>query len=134
MSSKSKLFHKQCFTCCQCNHTLDYSNCMEGPNNEIYCKTCYVKEYFTGGRNKFGDFKAAPESSLDDPDSCPRCLRKVYEMERVQTSSHVYHKQCMSCHNCSRILDNQNYFDATTGDGHIYCQHCYETKFGVKGK
>ena len=37
---------------------------MEGPNNEIYCKTCYVKEYFTGGRNKFGDFKAAPESSL----------------------------------------------------------------------
>ena len=71
---------------------------------------------------------------LDDPDSCPRCLRKVYEMERVQTSSHVYHKQCMSCQNCSRILDNQNYFDATTGDGHIYCQHCYETKFGVKGK
>ena len=70
----------------------------------------------------------------DDPDSCPRCLRKVYEMERVQTSSHVYHKQCMSCQNCSRILDNQNYFDATTGDGHIYCQHCYETKFGVKGK
>jgi hypothetical protein len=28
---------------------------MEGPNSEIYCKTCYVKEYFTGGRNKFCD-------------------------------------------------------------------------------
>ena len=48
MMSKSRLFHKKCFTCCQCYHTLDYSNCMEGPNNEIYCKTCYVKEYFTG--------------------------------------------------------------------------------------
>ena len=28
---------------------------MEGPNAEIYCKTCYVREYFTGGRNKFCD-------------------------------------------------------------------------------
>ena len=134
MMSKSKLFHKQCFTCCQCKHTLDYSNCMEGPNNEIYCKTCYVKEYFTGGRNKFGDFKAAPESSMDDPESCPKCLRKVYEMERVQTSTHVYHKQCLSCQNCSKTLEIQNYFDATSKDGNIYCQHCYENKFGVRGQ
>ena len=57
MMSKSRLYHKSCFSCVSCDHTLDYSNCMEGPNNEIYCKTCYVKEYFTGGRNKFGDFK-----------------------------------------------------------------------------
>ena len=134
MMSKSRLFHKHCFTCCQCNHSLDYSSSMEGPNNEIYCKTCYVKEYFTGGRNKFGDFKAAPETSLDDPETCPRCSRKVYEMEKIQTSTHAYHKQCLSCHSCARALDTQNFFDAASKDGNIYCQHCYEDKFGVRGQ
>ena len=131
MMSKSRLFHKQCFTCSQCKHTLDYSNCMEGPNSEIYCKTCYVKEYFTGGRNKFGEFKGG-EGSLDDPDTCPKCLKKTYDMERVQTSTHAYHKQCLSCQQCSRYLDTQNYFDAR--DGNIYCKNCYENKFGVKGQ
>jgi len=55
MVTRSKWFHKQCFSCRECSHTLDYSSVMEGPNLEIYCKTCYVKEYFTGGRNKFCD-------------------------------------------------------------------------------
>jgi hypothetical protein len=83
MSTRNRLFHKQCFSCCQCNHGLDYTNCMEGPNNEIYCKTCYVKEYFTGGRNKFGDNKSGPEGMKNDPDVCPRCQRKVYDVEKI---------------------------------------------------
>ena len=39
----------------------------------------------------------------------------------------------MTCFQCSRQLDQLNYFDATNRDGHIYCQNCYEAKFGVKG-
>ena len=130
MVSKSRSFHKQCFTCCQCGHTLDYSNCMEATNNQIYCKTCYVKEYFTGGRNKFGDTKG-PEAAQDDPETCPKCLKKVYDIEKVQTSTHWYHKGCLSCSNCSRILEASNYLDAKE-DG-LFCYNCYEAKYGVKG-
>ena len=48
-------------------------------------------------------------------------------------SSQCYHKQCLNCNQCSRQLDSLNYFDATNRDGHIYCQNCYEVKFGVRG-
>lgn len=133
MMSKSRVFHKQCFSCCKCNHSLDYTNSMEGPDSEVYCKTCYVKEYFTGGRNKFGDSKSGPEVKGNDPESCPKCHRKVYEMDKVQLSSHCYHKQCLSCSHCLRQLDFTNYFDATARDGNIYCQNCYEVRYGVKG-
>ncbi len=48
ISSRSFLFHKNCFSCKACGHRLDATTSMEGPNGEVYCKTCYVKEYFTG--------------------------------------------------------------------------------------
>ena len=60
--TRSKWYHRHCFTCRQCSHQLDQSSVMEGPNSDIYCKTCYVREYFTGGRNKFCD---PGESSMD---------------------------------------------------------------------
>ena len=119
ISSKASLFSR-----------VSFSHSMEGPNNEIYCKTCYVKEYFAGGRNKFGDTKG-PEAAEDDPDTCPKCLKKVYDIEKVQTSTYCYHKGCLRCSSCSRILEATNYLDAKE-DG-LFCYNCYEAKFGVKG-
>ena len=65
-----------CFSCRECGHSLDYSNCVEssftfkgvvfvaeanaeaGPTAtaaaaDVYCKTCHVRAFFTGGRNRF---------------------------------------------------------------------------------
>ena len=72
-----------------------------------------MKEYFTGGRNKFGDVRSGPEGASTDPDVCPRCLRKTYDVDKILLSSKSYHKQCLICHQCSRQLDSSNYFDAT---------------------
>ena len=86
MMSKNKVYHKLCFSCAKCNHSLDYTSSMEGPNGEVYCKTCYVKEYFTGGRNKFGDQHLGPElvNADNDPEVCPKCHRKVYDIDKLQ--------------------------------------------------
>ena len=86
MMSKNKVYHKLCFSCAKCNHSLDYTNSMEGPNGEVYCKTCYVKEYFTGGRNKFCDQHLGPElvNADNDPEVCPKCHRKVYDIDKLQ--------------------------------------------------
>ena len=86
MMSKNKVYHKLCFSCAKCNHILDYTNSMEGPNGEVYCKTCYVKEYFTGGRNKFCDQQLGPElvNADNDPEVCPKCHRKVYDIDKLQ--------------------------------------------------
>ena len=84
MASKNRVYHKLCFSCVSCNHSLDQLNCMEGPNGEVYCKTCYVKEYFTGGRNKFCDSRLGPEIVSNDPEVCPKCHRRVYDIDKIQ--------------------------------------------------
>ena len=79
MTSGGRLYHQACFTCRECGHRLDYSNCVEssftfkgvvfvaeakaveaGPTAakaaaaaDVYCKTCHVRAFFTGGRNRF---------------------------------------------------------------------------------
>ena len=83
MVSRERMFHKECFNCCACAHKLDYSNCMEGPNSEVYCKTCYVKEYFTGGRNKFGDSGANLPVSCSEKEGCLKCRKQVFEVDKV---------------------------------------------------
>ena len=79
--SRDRWYHKHCFSCVTCSHQLDYSNCMEGPNAEIYCKTCYVRSYFTGGRNTFGDSSTMPSTV----NGCPKCTKQVFEVDKVLT-------------------------------------------------
>ena len=38
MITKRGLYHKKCFNCLKCKTSIDYFNCIEGPDDEIYCK------------------------------------------------------------------------------------------------
>ena len=49
MNTKRGLYHKKCFACCKCKSQLDYFNCIEGPDDDIYCKVCYLR-YWGPGR------------------------------------------------------------------------------------
>merc|ERR1739846_216271 len=44
-------FHKSCFSCIECNKKLDSVTVCEGPDNEIYCKSCYSFEF--GAKARF---------------------------------------------------------------------------------
>ena len=44
-------YHKNCFSCIECNKKLDSTDVCEGPDYEIYCKSCYSFEYGTKSRS-----------------------------------------------------------------------------------
>lgn len=43
--AKGSMWHKKCFNCADCSKTLDSINACDGPNKEVYCKTCYGKKW-----------------------------------------------------------------------------------------
>ena len=38
-------WHKRCFTCSVCNRHLDSTTVNDGPDGDIYCRTCYASKF-----------------------------------------------------------------------------------------
>lgn len=45
MISKSRIWHKRCFHCADCRKSLDSTNLNDGPDGDIYCKSCYGRNF-----------------------------------------------------------------------------------------
>lgn len=43
--SKGQEWHRKCFKCKDCNKTLDSIIACDGPDKDVYCKTCYGKNW-----------------------------------------------------------------------------------------
>ena len=136
LMTRSKWYHRHCFTCRQCSHQLDQSSVMEGPNSDIYCKTCYVREYFTGGRNKFCD---PGESSMDkgripglvvmEGDSCSEGC--VFESHHSILDGHFFTIICIT--NCKN-WNKKVFFSvvpASDGSSGDICRKCKGKVFEV---
>jgi hypothetical protein len=39
------VWHKGCFSCAECRRPLDSILSCDGPDKEIYCKSCYAKRF-----------------------------------------------------------------------------------------
>ena len=129
--TKTQTYHKRCFACCRCKHSLDNSNFVEGSNNKVYCKTCYSREVGDNSHHKFGE-RNGVKAGEGDKSGCLRCGDKVFSVDKVLGRTGVYHKQCLSCGGCATKLSVTSYNCASDGD--IYCKHCYQQKFGVRGR
>ena len=108
IQSNSRSFHKDCFTCKSCQKILNNSNCFE-LSNEIYCLTCY-KEATSGVKNHYLDrssIQTLKALNEDDLEACLKCKNKAFENERVMARSGVFHKSCLSCFDCSRLVEIQ---------------------------
>ena len=130
MITKRGLYHKKCFACFKCKHQLDYFLAIEGPDDEVYCKVCYKKNYGPGGRNFIGDNTIFPTDEADE-DACYRCKGKVFEAEKIVAKCGAYHKHCMTCAECHAFLD-AGFLNGPEGE--IFCKHCYAVQFGHKSK
>lgn len=43
--SKGREWHRKCFKCHDCQKTLDSIIACDGPDKDVYCKTCYGKNW-----------------------------------------------------------------------------------------
>lgn len=43
--SKGREWHRKCYKCRDCTKTLDSIIACDGPDKEVYCKTCYGKKW-----------------------------------------------------------------------------------------
>lgn len=65
-------------------------------------------------------------STLDGPQRCPSCDQTVYHAEQVLAIGKKWHKRCLRCWNCKKVLDS----NLSERDGKPYCGRCYDTRFG----
>jgi len=132
MNSKKGFYHKKCFSCIKCKAQTDYFNAIEGPDDEIYCRVCYLRYHGPGGKNNYGDKTTIAAEADDAADACIRCKGRVFEAEKVPTKHGLFHKYCLSCNECHCNLDASTFFSAQ--DTEVYCRHCYAVLFGHKQK
>lgn len=45
MTKNLQEWHRKCFKCRDCNKTLDSIIACDGPDKDVYCKTCYGKKW-----------------------------------------------------------------------------------------
>ncbi|KAK7601538.1 hypothetical protein V9T40_008979 [Parthenolecanium corni] len=150
--AKGREWHKKCFKCKDCNKTLDSIIACDGPDNDVYCKTCYGKKFGPHGYgfacgSGFLQTDGLTEEEISsgrpfyNPDTtsikaksgegCPRCGGKVFAAEQQLAKGTVWHKSCFNCAVCHRPLDSMLACDGP--DKEIYCKPCYGKLFGPKG-
>ena len=129
--TKNRWFHKSCFSCNLCSHKLDLSSFVEGPQDEVFCQTCYTRVHNARGRNRYGE-KGGIKAEEGDKSGCLRCGDKVFSVDKVLGKSGVYHKQCLSCAGCNTKLNASNF--SCGPDGEVYCRNCYLSTFGSRGR
>ena len=126
--TKSSWYHKTCFACSKCKHKLDIGNYVEVGPLQVFCKTCYAREYCSNEKHKFGD-KTGVKADEGDKSGCQRCGDKVFSVDKVLGRTGVYHKQCLSCGDCGSKLNVTNF--SCGSDGDMYCRQCYAVRLVV---
>ncbi|XP_046395058.1 muscle LIM protein Mlp84B-like isoform X2 [Ischnura elegans] len=150
--AKGSTWHRKCFKCKDCRKVLDSIIACDGPDKDVYCKTCYGKKW---GPHGYGfacgsgflqtDGLTEEEISASRPfynpdttaikapagEGCPRCGGMVYAAEQQLAKGTMWHKKCFNCAECHRPLDSMLACDGP--DREIHCRACYGKRFGPKG-
>nr|XP_047124789.1 cysteine and glycine-rich protein 3-like [Hydra vulgaris] len=143
-------WHKRgCFTCKECNKSLDSNTVAEkksedGGVGEIYCKSCYGRHYGPTGYGYGGGAGALTNTGKKEKmpqwgggKNCGRCGKSVYSNEEIIAAGGSWHKRgCFTCKDCNKSLDSNTVAEKKSEDGgigEIYCKSCYGRSYGPKG-
>ncbi|XP_046666177.1 LOW QUALITY PROTEIN: muscle LIM protein Mlp84B-like [Homalodisca vitripennis] len=150
--AKGRPWHRKCFKCKDCKRVLDSIIACDGPDRDVYCKTCYGKKWGPHGYgfacgSGFLQTDGLTEEEISssrpfyNPDTtsikaapgqgCPRCGGAVFAAEQQLAKGTMWHKKCFNCCQCHRPLDSMLACDGP--DKEIYCRACYGKTFGPKG-
>ncbi len=67
--------------------------------------------------------------AINSSEKCAKCNENVYSREEIKYSNKKFHRSCFRCHNCNNTLQMNR---LTEHGKYLYCQNCYEKKFGNK--
>ncbi|XP_023947320.1 muscle LIM protein Mlp84B isoform X2 [Bicyclus anynana] len=150
--AKGREWHRKCFKCHDCTKTLDSIIACDGPDSDVYCKTCYGKKWGPHGYgfacgSGFLQTDGLTEEEISsnrpfyNPDTtsikapkgqgCPRCGGMVFAAEQQLAKGTMWHKKCFNCAECHRPLDSMLACDGP--DKEIHCRACYAKLFGPRG-
>ncbi|KAK9299544.1 hypothetical protein QLX08_007455 [Tetragonisca angustula] len=150
--AKGREWHRKCYKCRDCSKTLDSIIACDGPDKDVYCKTCYGKKWGPHGYgfacgSGFLQTDGLTEEEISasrpfyNPDTtaikapagqgCPRCGGMVFAAEQQLAKGTMWHKKCFNCAECHRPLDSMLACDGP--DKEIHCRSCYGKLFGPKG-
>lgn len=150
--AKGRQWHRKCFKCHDCTKTLDSIIACDGPDSDVYCKTCYGKKWGPHGYgfacgSGFLQTDGLSEEEISrgrpfyNPDTtsikaapgqgCPRCGGAVFAAEQQLAKGTMWHKKCFNCAECHRPLDSTLACDGP--DREVHCRACYAKLFGPKG-
>ncbi|XP_044594294.1 muscle LIM protein Mlp84B isoform X3 [Cotesia glomerata] len=150
--AKDREWHRKCFKCKDCTKTLDSIIACDGPDKDVYCKTCYGKKWGPHGygfacgsgflqTDGLTEEEIAASRPFYNPDTtsikapagqgCPRCGGMVFAAEQQLAKGTMWHKKCFNCAECHRPLDSMLACDGP--DKEIHCRSCYGKLFGPKG-
>merc|ERR1712004_218127 len=65
-----------------------------------------------------------------DPNCCPKCGKKVFFAEEIKSLSRKWHKLCLKCDQCNKLLEPGK---CSEHEGGIYCKVCYSRLYGPSG-
>ena len=119
VTAAGRWYHKNCFRCVACSAVVDSLKNNDGPDGNLYCKMCYVKNYGPQIRPSDIDLKARNTSAIkhqDEKKNCPRCGGGVFSAEEVASKGRSYHKKCATCITCEQQLTFNTIFDGTSTD------------------
>ncbi|KAL3306948.1 Cysteine and glycine-rich protein 1 [Cichlidogyrus casuarinus] len=63
-------------------------------------------------------------------EKCPKCGKSVYEAEKKLAAGKSWHKMCLKCGMCNKLLDSTT---VAEHEGEVFCKQCHGRKFGTKG-
>ncbi|KAL0095577.1 C2H2-type zinc finger transcription factor [Phycomyces blakesleeanus] len=98
---------KSCVTC----HKIFQGESLSTESGSSYCKDC-----------------TPTEQAVVDRGACSGCYRPILATEtHVEHSNRFWHKECFSCHTCSRFLGETPMVDL---QGHPCCENCLMAQAG----
>jgi len=69
-------------------------------------------------------------STLVDPQQCYKCGKTLGAAERVHALGEYWHKSCLTCSDCGKILQLGTFYEH---DHKPWCETCYHKNFHTKG-
>ncbi|XP_019621940.1 PREDICTED: cysteine-rich protein 2-like [Branchiostoma belcheri] len=149
VTSLGKDWHRGCLKCQRCNKTLSPGGHAEHDNKPYCNQPCYgvlfgPKGVNIGGAGAFVyedkrrtrrqpfTIPQAREETLLYPKmpNCPKCNKAVYFAERYRSLGKDWHRACLRCEKCSKVLQPGSHAEH---EGKPYCTKCYGVLYGPRG-